>query len=121
MAPFFTSKGGDIPAKRWRIHPRAKPVAFCCRGKENIYHETLNCQQSTSIGYCKLPRLLNLPPLADCTRIAEMRENLQKVPFSLPAHYDAAIEWEGKPACRQAGVRGVSIVMEQTTYLRDGC
>jgi len=47
MAPFFTPKWGDIPAKRWRIHPRAKPVAFCCRGKENIYHETLNCQQSS--------------------------------------------------------------------------
>jgi len=34
MAPFFTPEWGDIPAKRWRIHPRAKPVAFCCRGEE---------------------------------------------------------------------------------------
>jgi len=32
MAPFFTPEWGDIPAKRWRIRPRAKPVAFCCRG-----------------------------------------------------------------------------------------
>jgi acetoin utilization protein AcuB len=33
VAPYFTPQRGDIPAKRWRIHPRAKPVAFCCRGK----------------------------------------------------------------------------------------
>jgi len=49
VAPFFTPKWGDIRAKHWRIHPRAKPVparrsalaflhegvAFCCRGKMN--------------------------------------------------------------------------------------
>jgi hypothetical protein len=34
VAPFFTPEWGDIPAKRWRIHPRAKPVAFCCRGEK---------------------------------------------------------------------------------------
>jgi hypothetical protein len=33
VVPYFTPQRGDIPAKRWRIHPRAKPVAFCCRGK----------------------------------------------------------------------------------------
>jgi hypothetical protein len=46
VAPFFTPEWGDIPAKRWCIHPRAKPVparrsalaflhagvTFCCRG-----------------------------------------------------------------------------------------
>ena len=25
MAPYFTLQSGDIPAKRWRIHPRANP------------------------------------------------------------------------------------------------
>jgi len=29
----LTPKRGDIPAKNWRIHPRPKAVAFCCRGK----------------------------------------------------------------------------------------
>jgi xanthine dehydrogenase iron-sulfur cluster and FAD-binding subunit A len=29
----FTPQWGDIPAKGWRIHPRPKAVAFCCRGK----------------------------------------------------------------------------------------
>jgi hypothetical protein len=33
VAPYFTPQWGDIPAKRWRIHPRPKAVAFCCRGK----------------------------------------------------------------------------------------
>jgi hypothetical protein len=33
VAPYFTPQRGDIPAKGWRIHPRAKPVAFCYRGK----------------------------------------------------------------------------------------
>jgi hypothetical protein len=33
VVPYFTPQRGDIPAKRWRIHPLAKPVAFCCRGK----------------------------------------------------------------------------------------
>jgi len=36
-APYFTPQWGDIPAKRWRIHPRPKAVAFCCRG--NIEYE----------------------------------------------------------------------------------
>jgi len=36
VAPYFTPQRGDIPAKRWRIHPRAKPVAFCCRGKSSV-------------------------------------------------------------------------------------
>jgi len=31
--PFLMPKWGDIPAKGWRVYPRAKPVAFCCRGK----------------------------------------------------------------------------------------
>jgi hypothetical protein len=30
---YFTPRWGDIPAKRWRIHPRPEAVAFCCRGK----------------------------------------------------------------------------------------
>jgi hypothetical protein len=29
----LTPQWGDIPAKPWRIHPRPKAVAFCCRGK----------------------------------------------------------------------------------------
>jgi hypothetical protein len=33
VAPYFTPQWGDIPAKRWRIHPRPKAVAFCCRGE----------------------------------------------------------------------------------------
>jgi hypothetical protein len=31
---YFTPRWGDIPAKGWRIHPRPKAVAFCCRGKK---------------------------------------------------------------------------------------
>ena len=29
----LTPERGDIPAKSWRIHPRPKAVAFCCRGE----------------------------------------------------------------------------------------
>jgi hypothetical protein len=32
-----TPKRGDIPAKSWRIHPRPKAVAFCCRGEMKIF------------------------------------------------------------------------------------
>jgi hypothetical protein len=34
VAPYLTPQWGDIPAKRWRIHPRPKAVAFCCRGND---------------------------------------------------------------------------------------
>jgi hypothetical protein len=36
VAPYPTSQWGDIPAKGWRIHPRPKAVAFCCRGKNRV-------------------------------------------------------------------------------------
>jgi len=39
VAPLFTPKWGDIPAKGSRIHPQAMPVAFCCQGK--MHHEIL--------------------------------------------------------------------------------
>jgi len=29
----LTPERGDIPAKSWRIHPRPKAMAFCCRGE----------------------------------------------------------------------------------------
>jgi hypothetical protein len=35
----FTPQWGDIPAKGWRIHPRPKAVAFCCRGKKSKNRE----------------------------------------------------------------------------------
>jgi hypothetical protein len=35
VAPYLTPQWGDIPAKCWRIHPRPKAVASCCRGKTN--------------------------------------------------------------------------------------
>jgi hypothetical protein len=34
---YFTPRWGDIPAKGWRIHPRPKAVAFCCRGKRKAF------------------------------------------------------------------------------------
>jgi hypothetical protein len=40
VAPYFTPQRGDIPAKRWRIYPRAKPVAFCCRDKVLFFNDT---------------------------------------------------------------------------------
>jgi hypothetical protein len=42
VAPYFTPQWGDIPAKRWRIHPRPKAVAFCCRGKKITWNLKLN-------------------------------------------------------------------------------
>jgi len=57
VSPFFTPEWGDIPAERWRIHPRAKPVAFCCRGTGAIEHQA---NYNKYFEYLKFPQCQKL-------------------------------------------------------------
>jgi len=47
-----------------------------------------------------------------------MREDLQKILFSLPAHYDAAIEWEG---CQSSWNKQLIFEMGVDDIILDPC
>ena len=66
------------------------------------------------------PPFLTIRTLNHIFQITAILKLLKLSACPLPVITTQSLEGEGKPACRQAGVGGMSVVMDETTYLRDG-